>query len=304
MQEAAYEAAIEFILANNTPPGKGGNGGQALLASKLQSNSAVTYLSFLVNDKWRKDEKLIPERFWRELLRFFRLDDQILYDTEVLRQTMGLLAICKQEGESGLVDAPTGSGKTEACKDFVRKGGKAIYLITCAGDMTVKQLIQTVYTAVVDKNHLGKTIYEMRQDIQVTLGQRWQDKPILIFDEAENLKPQAYQVIKALYDGLVEDKKAGIVLLGANQYCNYLDKMAHRINPKVTTTECMAQIWRRFCENRIVLPGLTHAEAVLICQQAGITDKALISQIVAGSEYYSQVFQKVSAWKKQQRGDL
>lgn len=301
LQEAIYREAVEFVLRHNNPPGKGGKGGQRELARKFKSPSADTYINHLVTEKWREKETVIPENFWHDLVQFFRMDDQHLYDTDVLRQTMGLLTICKEDSISGLVDAPTGSGKTEACKEFVRVGGKAVYLITCAGDMKVKQLVESVYKAVVDKNCLGKTISEMRQDIQTTLGQRWEEKPLLIFDEAENLKPQAYQVIKALYDGLVENNKAGMVLLGANQYADHLYKQAHRKNSAYASTSCMPQIWRRFKNNRIVLSGLTEAEAMNICLQAGITDKALTKQIVASSEYYSDVFAQVGQWKKQQK---
>ena len=283
LQESVLAAARAYLAQNYS---------QADLARGAEVNQA--YVSHLMKEAWRTDEKLIPERTWRALELFLRVDD-VPFNTNVFKLVIGTLHKCKTERCTGLIDAPTGSGKSYAAEFFRMKQAKGTYLIRCAQDMTAKEFVRTLHEVVLDNKHLGKTIAEMRQDIQVVLGQRYDDKPLLIIDEAENMRGTAYGAIKALYDNLKD--RVGIVLIGANNYCTTLEKRARKPQRTSDTLNCLPQIWRRFKTNRVVLPSLTDVETVQICKEAGITDKGVIASICEASEYHSDVFDAVKNLK-------
>jgi DNA transposition AAA+ family ATPase len=72
-------------------------------------------------------------------------------------------------------------------------------------------------------------------------------KPMIVLDEAENLKPQTLKMIKELYDGV--HNYCAIVLIGTEQI---LDAILNRRNKN---RQSVPQLWRRFkAGTRMITP--------------------------------------------------
>jgi DNA transposition AAA+ family ATPase len=72
-------------------------------------------------------------------------------------------------------------------------------------------------------------------------------KPMIVLDEAENLKPQTLKMIKELYDAI--HNHCAIVLIGTEQI---LDAILNRRNKN---RQSVPQLWRRFkAGTRVITP--------------------------------------------------
>lgn len=284
-KEAIIDAMRAFLEEGNS---------QNNIANASGVNSA--YVSHILTGKHWEEPSLVPERAWRQLETFLKVRDVPL-ESENFKKVVGMLHVAKTQRTAAIIDAPTGSGKSYAAEYFRMKHPKATYLIRCAQDMTTRELLRQVHEAVIDKRHSGKTLAEMRSDCQLILGQRYADSPLLIIDEAENLRDSAYGIIKALYDSL--EGKIGIVLIGANDYCQYLNRKALAVRKNRTRVDCFPQIWRRFKTNAIVLNGMTDQDAVNIMKLAGIQDREIVMQVVSTATYHSDVYAAINQMRNQ-----
>lgn len=139
--------------------------------------------------------------------------------------------------EQRIIDGPKGSGKSYAAEMFSKEYPKHTYYIRCATDMTAKQFMVEM-AKVVGVNHYGSR-YELRVRIAEKLLN--EASPLLIIDEAENAKDAAFGSIKDLYDYKNLYQSVGIVVIGANEFMEWLRKKAMARSPK-----CFPQFLSRF----------------------------------------------------------
>lgn len=175
--------------------------------------------------------------------------------------------------EYRIIYGGTGLGKTTAAKDFKKQSQttKATYLVRCADDMSSREVIEAVSEALGLKPIGTKS--QIRKQITNAIRLQEDDNPLLIIDEAENLKESTYGAIKALCDDL--QGYAGIVLIGANKdgktYLDWLKGKAQRLRG------CFPQIYSRFSTKPQQLKNLTtenfYTECKDILSNYDITDK-------------------------------
>jgi hypothetical protein len=164
-----------------------------------------------------------------------------------------------------LIDGLTGEGKSYAALEYLRQNPKNTYYVRCDGDLTAKSFFVELAHA------LGMApagpIYDIRKNVIQKLKN--ETDPMLIIDEAENLKDRAWESLKRVMDDL--KGYCGIVFIGANEFEKTLEKKAHKMKG------CFPQVLRRLREGGIVsLFQLSLDDAQDICKQYGITSKAHI----------------------------
>lgn len=219
----------------------------------------------------------IPDYVFTKLAEVLGLSNDV-FETQNYQAVYNALADAKLEHEYRIIDGGPGAGKTFACKDFVRKNPSQTYMLTCSDDLSAKEMIQEL-ARIVGSNAEG-TKYQIRKGIQEKLGR--EEYPLLILDEAENLRDAVFGEIKAIHDAL--EYRCGIVLVGANEFFKGISKKAMK------GKGCFPQIYSRFKTNVVMLGSLTITDCNTICVAHGLTDKAEIKRIYHESNDHRDLF--------------
>lgn len=163
------------------------------------------------------------------------------------------------------IDGDTGSGKTYSITRYHQERSGDTFVVTCAGDMSVKDFITEVAEAVGCET-VGSKV-QIRKRIVKHLSKK--DDPVLIIDEAENLKDGAYDGIKAMMDSL--KGVCGMVIVGANDYQEKLQKLSDK------KKKSFPQIYSRLKEGGFSrLFEMGREDVSTICNALNIRDKSLI----------------------------
>lgn len=163
------------------------------------------------------------------------------------------------------IDGDTGSGKTYSITRYHQERSADTFVVTCAGDMSVKDFIVEVAEAV-GCEAVGSKV-QIRKRIVKHLSKK--NDPVVIIDEAENLKDGAYDGIKAMMDSL--KGICGIVIVGANDYQDKLQKLAEK------KKKSFPQIYSRLKEGGFSqLFEMGREDVSVICNALNIRDKSLI----------------------------
>ena len=135
----------------------------------------------------------------------------------------------------------SGAGKTYTVDRFKKEFPNRVFVITCHKFDTINDLIIKMAEAV------GRDLtYERRTSrklsaINVNLYNMGRDngrKPMLIFDEAENLTLTTFQMLKAMYDTI--KWSCATVLIGTDQLIQTMERLKAKNKPG------MPQFYRRF----------------------------------------------------------
>jgi hypothetical protein len=170
----------------------------------------------------------------------------------------------------GCIDGDTGAGKSYSIDRYRKEYPGNTYVVTCDGDMSVKDFVVSVAEAVGCETEGTKI--DIRKRITKTLIRK--DSPLLVIDEAENLKVGAYDGIKAMMDAL--KGICGIVLVGANDYEEKLKKLAER------KKNSFPQIYSRLKQGHFErLMPFDDDDVTIICQQMGISNPEVVSYLAA-----------------------
>ena len=183
------------------------------------------------------------------------------FDTDNYMIIINKLNTLRASKLPGCIDGDTGAGKSYAIGRYRKMYPGNTFIVTCDEDMSVKDLIIACAEAV--NCETEGTKIAIRKQITRTLSRK--DDPMLIIDEAENLKVGAYGGIKAMMDAL--KGICPIVLIGANDYEEKLKKLAEKKrNP-------FPQVYSRIKQGHFeqLLP-FDQGDVTTICQDLGITD--------------------------------
>jgi DNA transposition AAA+ family ATPase len=243
---------------------------------------SVSYMSYILNDKWNeikageKTIQLADHHFLKMADKVgYKLEERVWqhFDSHNYMATYNFIEYCREKKALGIVDAETGSGKTYASEQYQRENPVGTYLVTCDGFMAATQFGLSLNKLV--GGFQPRNLYQMVQNIEEQLSDMSAKgiDPIIIIDEAENLKPKAYEAIKAICDRLLG--KVAIVLIGANDYAPWLKSRAAK------RMACFPQIWSRFKGNIKYLHRLNKAELVEVCKQLNINDVAIHNYLMA-----------------------
>lgn len=208
----------------------------------------------------------ISDQVIKKVSNFLRIGVDV-WETKNYKEIMTVLIEAKHYSEHRIIDGSKGLGKTFTAKQFKKQAPNETYLITCSEDMNPKSFMVEL------ANLIGSPSVGDRRTIRLRVAEKIKkmNQPIIIVDEAENLKPSTYGSIKALYDD-VEDY-CGIVLIGANDYLKRLKKQAD------AGRSCFPQLYSRFSADPAMLHPMSYADVKDVCLINGINEKQTINML-------------------------
>ncbi len=168
--------------------------------------------------------------------------------TPEFKQTIVTLKEAKLSGRVAMLIGETGCGKTFTTDKFVMQNPVHTFRVTASAVYNLNDLLYDLL------NKLGLEVNGTKARRLARVANKLNDisisggNPILIIDEGENLKQPAFQMVKALYDGV--KNHCSIVLIGTSQLYNKIEKM------RIKNKEGMPQLARRFKAGTIFLPEM------------------------------------------------
>ena len=165
------------------------------------------------------------------------------------------------------VSYQAGSGKSASARMYVEnKPGEAVYYINAREWARREFLLNLMRNLGMDMPKGAVTVDELGQAVIDFFVQRAGEKPLLIIDEADKLKPSALRFLIHLYN-YTEDQLA-VVIMGTE----HLEKDIKR--GVRLAKKGYDEIDSRFGRNYVKLIGATESDVAKICAANGITDKA------------------------------
>ncbi|HTF82895.1 MAG TPA: AAA family ATPase [Cytophagales bacterium] len=230
----------------------------------------------------------VSEEVFKRIERAMGNNEDKHWDTYNYKACINLLLEAKKYHEHRIIDGPKGSGKSYAARAFQSMVPNETFIVTASEDMGPKDFMIEV------ANVVGVPAVGSRLAIRKKVAEKLKTmrNPQVIVDEGENLRPSSYGSIKALYDEVFED--CSIVLIGANNYLETIKNRADR------GRGCMPQIYSRFSADPVALDSLNVEEARKVCAKFGITDKAVVSSIIAKSQDYRELDRNIKRYLRDQ----
>lgn len=162
------------------------------------------------------------------------------------KEILAELIDCKENRRAALIINKTGMGKTNSVKLFQKTKPLNTFIVTVGDSYKLEDVVDELAGKIglQFKRHTHyRRVMSIRQkleEIAKNLIQLEEDggNPMIIIDEAENLKPSVLKTIKELYDAVIES--CSIVMIGTEQI---MDSILNLRNKNRTS---VPQLWRRF----------------------------------------------------------
>lgn len=167
--------------------------------------------------------------------------------TKEFEMIIHALTVAKNESKVTTIINDTGLGKTYTVDKFEMVNPLHTYRITVNSMHKLRDIINEL------ANLLGTTIRHNSIDTFFTIIKRLRElkmmghQPLVIIDEAENLKLPVIQMLKGLYDGIIN--YASIVMIGTSQLTDALQRLSH------SNKNGAPQFSRRIKAGIIVIPA-------------------------------------------------
>ncbi|WP_099463429.1 ATP-binding protein [Parabacteroides provencensis] len=240
------QACIDYATANGWVSDKTTGVNQMATFTKVNVMyvSHILRFDFTYKDSKTGENKEIAERWFRQLAECIGMKLQKEYWPHV--DTPQYNAIDLELRESLATSATrvliceSGSGKTYTVDRFKKEFPNRVFVITCHRYDTVNDLIDKMAEAM-GRTAEGKSIGRRLTILNVwlyTQGRFDGSKPVIIFDEAENLTLSTFQALKAMYDTI--NWSCAIVLIGTDQLINTMERLKNK------NKQGMPQFYRRF----------------------------------------------------------
>lgn len=229
--------------------------------NELQNRSGVSYLSSMMNGVYtyknsRSGEMADIADKW-----FYKLADYIGYKvskdywptvlTPQFKAIIAELKDAKEDARVRMLIGETGCGKSYSIDRFRKNNPKGTYVVTCSGQSSVTSLVRHILQSL-RMDFRGSNVFLLERIAAELRNQQLAGyKPILILDEAENLRVNTFQSIKTIYDHL--KGHCGIVLIGTDQLIDTLETL-YRKNAKG-----IPQFYSRFKSGERRLRPIDHA---------------------------------------------
>ncbi len=261
------------------------------LAKETKVNPAYidAMITGLASGKFVFNNTVIKDEYFNRIAKLIgvELDNKYwrTFETEQYLEVENNFMEAKSGTSVKAIIGSTGTGKTYAVQRMKDKYPLATFIITCANDFNLRDFIR--YVAVEVGVPVGDNMSQshIRREIENKL-KMWYDhdlKPILIFDEAENLKLPAWGRIKALYDNL--KGLCSFMVLGTPNWYRRIKNLSD------TEKGIAPQIFSRFLSgNKTTFLGEVDHESVAdICHEIGITNQYVINRISRTASNYRDV---------------
>lgn len=169
----------------------------------------------------------------------------------------------------------TGTGKTFTAEDMKVKYPVGTFVMRCANDYNLRDFVRYIAETIGIKDAENLSQTQARKAIEKRLktlfdgGQR----PILVFDEAENLKLPAWGRIKAIYDNVKGE--CAFMIMGTP---NWYRKMKRQ---RDCERDIAPQVFRRFMSGlkTVFLSSVSDTDVKDICKEIGINDRYVVNKV-------------------------
>lgn len=222
-----------------------------LTAAELCRRAGVSpsYFSTASGGKYTYQNTEIGDIFFRKIAAAISFQLEVSYwqhvDTKQYMQTTNTLEEARDRCEARMILGETGCGKTYALDRFCGANPVGVYRVTVNDCDTLRDLLDELVkllridTKAKNGSLLRCICRELRE--RAMRGER----PILIFDEVENLKRTGIKALKAVYDGV--RYVVPVVLIGTPEFDTALQSMKNK------GVKGMAQFIRRFKAGQVAL---------------------------------------------------
>jgi DNA transposition AAA+ family ATPase len=218
----------------------------------LRSGVNVSYINAMLNNKTAVGKTDIKDSYFRKAANAIGFRYEAYYwdliETPQYDLIMEELLDAKTRGTEKMIIGDTGTGKTYTVRQFQRKHPLNTFAITVSSMHTLSDILDDISESM-GLQRTGHGVSKLRR-ISSNLKKIKMEggKPIIIIDEAENLKLPALKLTKALYDVL--DGYCPIVLIGTHQLLRKIERL------REVDEEGMAQLFRRFKAGKREVKGI------------------------------------------------
>lgn len=156
------------------------------------------------------------------------------------KEIISELSISKKHFRASLIISDTGGGKTNTVKLFKKTNPDHTYVVTVGqtyklSDIIDELMMQFGIYRPMSKNMLHRKLQYMQKYLESV--RKNGGKPLIIIDEAENLKFTVLKVIKQLYDAIIG--YCSITLIGT-------DAIIYTMTTRTRAGYSLPQLYRRF----------------------------------------------------------
>ena len=174
----------------------------------------------------------------------------------------------------------TGTGKTFSVEDMKVKYPVGTFVMRCANDYNLRDFVRYIAESigVRDVENLSQTQARKAIEKRIKSLHEAGQRPILAFDEAENLKLPAWGRIKAIYDNV----------RGECATPNWFRKMKRQ---RDSERDIAPQIFRRFMSGlkTVFLAPMSESDVKEICKEIGIGDRYVVNKVCAEATNYGDL---------------
>lgn len=237
-------------------------------AANMLNISGAT-LSNLLNGKWTN----VSEATWQNLARFVGYGQEwILAPIANYEKLMKICQDAQLNSRSVAVSHDAGMGKTATLKSYANNNPNVVY-VQCEEYFTKKGFLVKLLTGLGVQDAHG-SVEDLAERAVEAIGKL--SKPLIILDEADKLKDCVIQLYKTLYNKT--EGFCGFVLCGTPNLRISIEKKAKR--DKQGYKEILSRIGSVF----IGLKEISAKDIRLICTHNGITEEAVIVEIIKNSQ--------------------
>jgi len=239
-------------------------------AAKLTGVSSAN-LSHIVNDRWH--DKVISNNIWQKISRWVEYEQNgtswHIVETPNYRRIYNM---CRDAQESRVmlaISAKHGTGKTVALRSYQDKHPQESFYIECKKHWSCKRFLNQLRKSLgMDQD--ARTIDEMFDDIVEHLGRK--QYPLLIIDEADELKEEAFGFIKSLYNEL--EGVCGFIICGGNHLRKRIERGVRLCK------QSYQEIYSRCGDEFHAMHTIDKDTITAICKENGITEKSEITEVI------------------------
>ena len=233
----------------------------------------------------KDNEAIISDKTYRKLAQAIKFPLEKEYwetiETSQYLSIKATLITAKANGRTAMIIGSTGCGKTYTVNNFCIDYPVNTFRLTMSCLYTLQDVLNELceklkITTKGNKLHKMNRVIERLRNIKLEGG-----KPIIIFDEAENMGIALLKMLKGLYDGI--KNYCSIVLIGTNQLTDKLNKL------KTRDKDGIPQFCRRFKAGKVELKEVQKKEMAGFFENFGIADKNFIDLLLSMAENYGEL---------------
>lgn len=246
-------------------------GSYAAVARRCNINPAA--LSTIMAGKYGANEAAMLQKI-AKALDFRENRWKIVRTLSNYRNVELLLSDAKNESMWFAISNPAGSGKTAAMEDLYNRDTTGSVVFIQAEEWSGRQFLLKLILKTMGEGALQggyRTIAQLTDQVVNYFNDMSLDRPVLIIDEADKLRPAALRTLIPLYNRT--EGRLGVILSGTENLEKEI-KAGVRLHKKGYD-----ELESRFGRGYIHLKGATEKEVYEVCSANGLTDQELQAQV-------------------------